>query len=89
MTLHSLKIAPVYFDAVRNGVKRAEVRLDDRHFAVGDTLVLREYLGRDSNGIDDYTGRVVDVCVTHVLRHEDLPDGIPYGYAVLSIEVVE
>ena len=89
MTCHGLKIAPAYFDAVRNDIKRAEVRIDDRDYKVGDTLHLREYTGRDSEGNDQYSGRYVDVKVTHILRHDDLPDGIPYGYAVLSVEVVE
>lgn len=115
MTIHYLKTDPTYFDAVCNGIKKAEFRLDDRNYKVGDTLHLREFrtdeyahavwkerptLGpgelSDINPNDYYTGRYVDVKVTHILRLDDLPDdlpdalpdGIPDGYVVLSVEVV-
>ncbi len=41
---HHLKILPQYFEAHRNGTKTDELRQeDDRTFAVGDVLVLREW----------------------------------------------
>lgn len=40
---HELKTWPRYFDAVKRGDKSFEVRRDDRGYAVGDTLVLREF----------------------------------------------
>ena len=43
MTIHELKIWPQYFDAIASGIKTFEVRKDDRGFAVGDTLVLKEW----------------------------------------------
>ena len=95
MTYHELKIHPRWFDAVKNGIKKCEIRKADRDFAVGDTLHLREIrpgeYGEAPNGqmVQTYTSRHVDVRVTHVVRYEDFPSGIPEGYCVLSIEVIE
>lgn len=42
--IHTLKIDPPYFEAVANGSKPFELRReDDKTFAVGDFLRLREY----------------------------------------------
>lgn len=35
MTYHELKIHPRWFDAVKNGIKKCEIRKADRDFAVG------------------------------------------------------
>ena len=75
---HDLKINPRWYASVACGEKRAEVRLDDRRYRVGDTLTVAEWSGR-------YTGRHVAVRVTHVLRGVR---GIEPGYVVLSIERV-
>lgn len=42
MTTHELKTVQPHFAHVQSGAKRAEIRRDDRGFAVGDVLVLRE-----------------------------------------------
>lgn len=48
---HDLKIWPKYFNVVQRGDKSFEVRKNDRAFAVGDTLKLREWqptgMGKD------------------------------------------
>ena len=38
---HSLKCWPKYYAALIDGDKRDEVRLNDRHYKVGDVLVLQ------------------------------------------------
>ncbi len=98
MNTHELKTHPEHFEAVAGGVKTAELRRDDRGFAVGDTLVLREwdadlYAQAIADGSTDaeasafaYTGEVVRARITHILR------GGPWladGYAMLSFDRFE
>lgn len=63
MAEHELKTWPEFFDAVWRGVKTFEVRKDDRGFAVGDMLLLREY---DAEA-DTYSGRWLTTQVTYIL----------------------
>lgn len=56
MTQHRLKCWPSYFQAAIEGEKTFELRLNDRHFQVGDEIILEEwnpvtrsYTGRKSN----------------------------------------
>lgn len=76
---HELKIAPIYFQDVWDGRKKAELRKDDRGFSVGDELILREWDG------ERYTGSGLCVRVTHILRN--CPEyGLADGFCILSIE---
>lgn len=43
MRTHELKTWPAPFAAVKSGQKRHEVRANDRGFAAGDVVVLREW----------------------------------------------
>lgn len=74
---HELKTWPGSFDAVIRRLKRYEIRTDDRPFAIGDTLYLREW----SSG-DGYTGRAVLVDVTYLTRNDW---GLPPGLVVMSL----
>lgn len=55
LTVHVLKIWPEYFEAVKSGRKRFEVRKNDRDFRTDETVVLREYNPEKKV----YTGREV------------------------------
>lgn len=79
MKTHELKTTQPHFEHVRSGVKRAEIRRDDRGFAVGDVLVLKEY----DPATDSYSGREVEVRVTHVLAGYE---ALAPGFVMLSIE---
>ena len=81
--VHDLKILPEHFADVFEGSKRAEVRKNDRGFAVGDLLTLREWIP-DAHA-SNYTGRHCVARVTHVLY---LAAGLAGVYVVLSIDVV-
>lgn len=63
--IHELKIAPTHFDDWKRGIKRDELRLNDRDFKVGDTLHLREWgclRGYTGNGL---TTEVLGVLSQH------------------------
>lgn len=80
-----LKCWPEQFAAVLNGTKRHEVRVEDRHrFVPGDLVRLHEWNPRSRHD-DKYTGRHIDVRVTHVTRGPDF--GMPAGMAVMSIDL--
>ena len=84
MTLHELKITPRYFDAVDNGVKRFEIRKNDRYYSVGDTLVMKEW---DAYA-KQFTGRTLEAVVTYILTSKDFPDGIKDGYCILGTKPI-
>jgi hypothetical protein len=88
-TVHELKCWPEFFQAIKSGHKRHDLRrADDRDFRVGDRLLLREY---------DPVRRTYTECslvaeVTYVTSAE-LPcalskDALHPAFAILSIKVI-
>lgn len=61
---HQLKILPEYFQVVIEGKKKAELRTNDRDFAIGDYLLLAEWDG----GTDEYTGRKIVVEISDITQ---------------------
>ena len=78
---HELKIFPEFFSAVCSGVKRAELRKNDRDYRVGDTLHLLE----TPRGSCHRTGEFINVKITHIA---DVGEWMP-GYVLLSVELQE
>ncbi len=78
---HDLKIYPEFFSAVCTGVKRAELRKNDRDYRVGDTLHLME----TPRGSCHQTGEFINVKITHIA---DVGEWMP-GFVMLSIELQE
>ncbi|MCF1165346.1 DUF3850 domain-containing protein [Yersinia pseudotuberculosis] len=78
--LHELKVIPEYFDAVFTGCKKAEFRLNDRNFSVGDYLILNEW---ELNS--GYSGRRIVVEVSDITPCDF---AIP-NYVMLSFEGVD
>jgi hypothetical protein len=74
MTTHYLKIDAVWLSRIRANQKHAEVRLDDRDFQTGDTIMFCH-----ENGSWTYVRRTI----SHVLR---ATDGLDSDYVVLSLE---
>lgn len=96
---HELKTWPEPFAAVLAGTKRHEIRVDDRGYAVGDVLVLKEWDPTPTPQpvtawsivmVDrpiGYTGRVLTVRVTYLTPGGAW--GLPAGLCVMSIECIE
>ena len=80
MTIHILKLNARYYEDVRTKNKTFEVRYNDRGFKVGDRLILREIF--DSG---EYSGRLLQRKVSYMLTHEEFPQGLKEGYAVLAL----
>jgi Domain of unknown function (DUF3850) len=59
--IHRLKTWPEYYEKILTGEKTFEYRVNDRNFAVGDTLELEEY--DPHNG---YTGRAITRHVSYI-----------------------
>lgn len=79
MTTHRLKTWPKQFGAVVSGVKRFDVRKDDRGFAVGDAVVLDEWDPDE----EKYTGAMAYFHVVYKLDGGQF--GIEPGYCVLGL----
>lgn len=80
MTVHYLKIKPEYYKDVECGLKKFELRKNDRNFQVGDVLML---IKLDDKGNE--TDQVTRVKVTYILK--DCPQyGLKDGYAILGID---
>ncbi|MBS0880165.1 DUF3850 domain-containing protein [Pantoea sp. JGM49] len=77
-SFHFLKIWPDYYQDVISGMKRAELRKNDRNYSVGDSLILKEYRPKTRK----FTGLEAHVLVTHIT---DVSEWLP-GYVMLSIE---
>lgn len=74
--IHNLKILSEHFWPVVSDEKKAEVRLNDRNYHVGDFLRLQEW-----NPETGYTDKIVVRIVTHVADLSQWKD----GYVLLSI----
>lgn len=85
MNTHNLKIWPEYYKEVIEGRKKAEVRVNDRNFQVGDTLVLQEY----NPNRDYYTGNMVTVNVTHIFELNRVLIVQEKIIVLLSIEILK
>lgn len=74
--IHELKILPEHYQPVLEGLKRAELRNNDRDYKVGDHLILKEW----HNG--DYTGRQTGREVIHVAD----VSAYLHGFVLLSVK---
>ncbi|GGI16917.1 DUF3850 domain-containing protein [Oxalicibacterium faecigallinarum] len=75
--IHDLKCDKVPFWAVYDGTKKAEFRINDRDYQVGDHLVLCEY----------QDGKKLNNELLVRITHMQTGYGIPDGYVMLSFAV--
>lgn len=83
MKEHDLKTWPEWYEPSRSGAKPYEIRKNDRHFEVGDTLLLREYTPPRTGFPGFYTGRWMRRPITHILDGGKF--GVERGFAILSL----
>ena len=79
--IHELKTWPRSYEALDDGRKRFEYRVDDRGFQVGDLLRLTEW----DPDVGRCTGRQMDAWITYILRSPD--HGMRAGYVAMSLKV--
>ena len=77
---HELKTHSLFFWSVFEGVKTFEIRKDDRGFAIGDHLKLREWHPLT----DAYTGAAITVRVTYITSYAQVPGNVVMGIVVLQ-----
>jgi ASC-1-like (ASCH) protein len=84
--IHDLKLEHEHFKAVKSGIKKFEIRRNDRGYSVGDKLVLHEivYVGEEMNELE-YTRRNITVEVKYMLSGPTY--GLKEGWVIMSMEV--
>lgn len=75
--VHFLKTVQPFYRRIVHGCKRAEIRLNDRDFKVGDYICCEEY---------PYNGATQLFKITDVLLASEYPAGLQPGYAMLSVK---
>lgn len=74
---HYLKTLPRFFLATKLRKKAFELRINDRNFEVGDTIVLQEYTAEDG-----YTGAELYREITYILFETPF---VPEKYICMSV----
>lgn len=84
MKTHYLKCWPEYYKLIEAGIKKFEIRKDDRGFNVNDIVVLYEYDPAKS----EFTGNELMLRITYILR--SAPEfGLINGYCILSLKFLQ
>lgn len=79
MKVHELKTYPHYFQETMEGRKPFEIRLNDRHFQVGDIVILKEW-----DNIR-HTGRELRGTIQYILGSSFI--GLSEGYVAFSLDL--
>jgi len=83
--IHDLKCWPEEFQAVLDGLKTFDVRIDDRGYGVGDVLRLREW--QTGPTVSGYTGREHLVKVAYIYRGNRLGNPVALDpYVATALE---
>jgi hypothetical protein len=75
---HELKIHPKHYRGVLLGLKKVEIRLNDRDYKVGDLLLLNEYDPETQKYSGCQVIRKIDLIIKDVV-------GLDPGYVALQI----
>jgi ribosomal protein S17 len=87
MAVIEKKAWPELYEAISNGKKKFDLRLNDEECKEGDILFLREYDPLKK----EYTGRKIKKKITYLMKTKDLKFWKPeetdkYGFVVMSLE---
>lgn len=87
---HIVKSWSMFYNDILTGERTSDIRKNDRRYAVGDFLVLREFDPVNN----EYTGREQLVEITYMQQNKSNPcaisnDALKDGYAVLSIKLIK
>ncbi len=87
MNIIRKKVWPEFFEMIKSGKKKLELRLADFKINEGDTLILEEW-DKDKK---EYTGRKIEVLATYILKTKDLKFWLKeeidnYGYQIIQFE---
>lgn len=77
------KIYPQFFEDVKKGNKKFELRKDVDNIEIGDKLILEEYVYTGNIDTSFYTGRVITKKVHYVLRNASY-FGLMPGYCIIG-----
>ena len=75
---HELKIHPEHYKEVLLGLKKVEVRLNDRNYQSGDLLILNEFDPKTEKYTGSQLKRKVDYIITNV-------SGLEQNYVIMQI----
>lgn len=78
MRIHELKTVHPFFEEVASGAKTFEIRVNDRDFQAGDTLLLRQW----DDETQQFGQKILVRTVTYILQDERF---LPPGYCCMSI----
>ena len=87
--VHLLKTRQPFYTNCYTGVKRAEIRFNDRDFQADDILVLicvddNGFVVTDNIGYEYFTFEV-----TNIVTADEFPDGLQPGYVMMSIQQID
>ena len=82
MITEYIQTQPRDFIDITRGIKRIEIRRNDKDFQVGDCLYFREF--EDGKSM----GNFATTKVTYIIRHEDFPEALKPGYCAMGFSVV-
>lgn len=84
MKTHTLKTWPEYFDLLKKGVKKFEVRYNDREYNIGDVVICQEY----NNDTKEYTGEELRFVISYKSCWSDdiiMGNALKVGYCILGL----
>ncbi|QXO10366.1 hypothetical protein [Proteus phage vB_PmiM_ZX7] len=85
MKKHEIKIYPLYFSQVCYGLKKAELRINDRNYQIGELVCMKEY----NPDTKSYTGNFVTIEITMVNDVSDFTNvnnQVMFSFNVLNIQ---